>query len=578
MIPDGERAGGAAGQSLVELLVAIFVLALITGAILVLVVLTGQTLFNSSRHASGQALLNEHLEFIRSLTYDDIGFRSGGVFPGVVEPEELREVRGTTYRRRTFLRCESGTPAQRCLKRIEVLVDWTDQGGERRVVRGITLAAPQLQLFDCNACPGGTACHAALGICLPGVAPAAAGGTACSPGLLCTEDGSLCPADGVCRGAEAAYYEPPEALVSGGDGCVPGQLCPNGALCPYNGSCPTQACPAGSCPAGQACFNSFCYDPQWLYDFGLSVSESSEYQCLAAGCATSLDCPQPCAVDGGTLSLVYQCEEAWVPACRAGEGGGAAAACRGTLAEDGSCDTAQCQPVACPAGGACANGQRCDVTSSNLGCSEDSECESGEMCDAVSRRCRTICADDAACTPYWGGAAKSCRPYVVSGVSAATLSSCPAEVVPAALPPLALGIAGPGFDEGLPGIGVAEGDAGTTELVYRLTLSGLPNNARLAEDVQVGLIIRDSSGQAINAADAAGGSFDYDAPVLHTFDQNTAADVNGQIAQDVLIEIVGDNNPEANETFTVAVRLARSMGYSVDVPANQVAVTILNDD
>ncbi|PIT98510.1 MAG: hypothetical protein COT71_00220 [Candidatus Andersenbacteria bacterium CG10_big_fil_rev_8_21_14_0_10_54_11] len=559
----------ASGQSLIELLVAVFVLALMAAVVVSLAILTSQMLFSSSRHTTGQALLNEHLEFLRSLPYEDVGFVDGGTFTGVVEPEEKREISGTTYSRRTYLSCETGTPAEKCLKRLEVFVHWLEPDGETRSVRAVTLAAPRLALFNCQACPDGTACHAALGICLPGAAPAE-GVQTCTPGLLCPADGSLCPADGICRGAEAAYYQPPADAAAGSEGCVPGQLCSNGALCPYSGRCPIQACPTGSCPADQTCFNSYCYDSLWLYDHALSVGGSSSYQCAEQRCVTSLDCPDPCSVADGSLTLIYRCEPGWVPACRAGTGGGAAAA--------SSSAGLSCEPVACPASGQCLNGQRCEEISSNTLCQEDSDCESGELCDTISRRCRAACPADAACTPYWGGAAQGCRPYAVSGVAGGAVEECSVDVVPVAPGALALTLTGPGIDQGLSTIGVVEGDDGeTTTLNYHITLSGVPAGG-LTGVVQSGLMIRDESGQAVNTVTSDGGAADYDAPVWIEFLPSDPV-VGGRVEKDLPVVVQGDTLPENHEEFTVAVRVARSSaGAAVSLAPEKVAVTILNDD
>ncbi|HLD26290.1 MAG TPA: hypothetical protein VJC05_04590 [Candidatus Andersenbacteria bacterium] len=481
------------GQTLVGVMIATVVLVLLMLGVTGVAVVTTRLLAENKRHTVALGIVNERLEYIRSLPFHDVGFLSEQ--DGILGPAVEAIAYGTNAQGYTLTTVVEpiddsfdGTgddDADEDLldyKRVTVTASWTTANEVTREAEAVTDVAREPRSFSCAVCPGELSCDASIGACvaeaIDQLTPSSEGESDyCIPGLQCP-NGSLCPLSASCDDAEPA----PDA--ESGTACTPGLPCQNGSLCPLSGVCPNETCYDGLCSEDGVCFSNFCYDPDW-YELSFASSDwsgpASEVAMMckdtAAGglnsCTTTNDCPETCLTDDG-VQVIWQCEEqTWVPDCRAGNTGGATPACRGGYDESGNCQSGfECIPEACPAGGYCSvNGKECGVSSSNDECTDSSQCEGGEVCDG--EQCRTICPDSEQCRIFWGGYTRGCQAYAITGAaSTAGLPQCPdvlgqSEVPtpPApALPTITYGC------ENTPT--VFEGNSGTTPIPVVVRVSG----------------------------------------------------------------------------------------------------------
>lgn len=563
------------GQTLVGALIATVTISLLLVGVTGLAVATTRLLADGERQTVALGIVNERLEFIRSLPYGDVGFASpsGGEPAGVLAlADETVTYNAQEYRRLTTIAYVDDpltAGETNDFKKITVRAEWTSPGGAVRATQAIAYAAEATLPLSCSICPAGRACDASVGFCLPSppvLDPNPPAATGCTPGLLCA-DGSVCSVHGACSGVPAPAWE-------GGADCTPGQRCPNGAVCDLSGQCPADTCLRGQCPAaGEVCWRGYCYDPTW-YDLSFPPDDpsgpgsSAPMMCQAPGsggrdlCGTSNDCPPACQTEAGER-IIWQCERTWVPDCHDGDTGGALASCRGGFSAGGACGDVACQPVPCPAPddsgrSYCANGEECHASSSNAACASDAECPVDEVCDG--RQCRTVCPDRSECRLFWGGYARGCQAYAVGGArpnpdpSAAPLLRCedPAVLGVAVRAPLSVTIAAV-----IPEI--AEGHSGLTAVAFTVALSD-----PAADRVTVRVKFEEGGGKL---------GQDYQAnDVTLTFEQG------GSLTQTVTAQVLGDTNAEANDDFQAVIADARSFAHSIEGKGRSATQWIVNDD
>jgi len=242
--------------------------------------------------------------------------------------------------------------------------------------------------FDCRpmqACPGGTVCSTATGLCQ----------TACFEGGCA--DGFACSAGSTC--VESACVD----IV-----CASGTLC-RGRAC-------VAPCDGAVCPVGRVCAGGACLDP-----------------CLGVVCPTNQVC---IAGTPGATTLCgpsCNCTELATPLCPAGR---ACDARTGTptagLCVDPGCETAVCVAgeacttgtcvdacigVTCPVGQRCMTGACIPDRCASIRCTGTDVCRDGtcySACDGVSCAAEMLCRDGA------------CVPDPCSGVTCGTGERCAA--------------------------------------------------------------------------------------------------------------------------------------------------------
>lgn len=99
-------------------------------------------LFDSTARAGATALMEERMEYIRSLPYRDVGTK-GGIPDGVLQEEETLEFNDITYQRRVFVQyyddptdgtgSNDNNDVTQDYKRAKVAVSWQGQGQEKTI-------------------------------------------------------------------------------------------------------------------------------------------------------------------------------------------------------------------------------------------------------------------------------------------------------------------------------------------------------------------------------------------------------------------------------------------------------------
>jgi len=161
------------GLSLIDVIVGVAIMTILFVGVFGLFNTSLTVLYDSRARAGATALLEERMEYIRSLPYRDIG-TEGGIPSGKLTEEETIDFEGITYDRRTFVQyyddLEDGlgendeNDVQEDYKRAKVAVSWQD-GNDDRSVQSASFLMPKgiesdqgggtlsLQVFDAQADP-----------------------------------------------------------------------------------------------------------------------------------------------------------------------------------------------------------------------------------------------------------------------------------------------------------------------------------------------------------------------------------------------------------------------------------------
>src|SRR3990172_11037936 len=94
--------GFSRGVTLIDTLVAVSLMVLIFMGIFGAFQLSVDVVTNNKARAGATALANERMEYIRSLTYSQVG-TVGGIPAGIIPQVETIVLNGITYTRRTFI-------------------------------------------------------------------------------------------------------------------------------------------------------------------------------------------------------------------------------------------------------------------------------------------------------------------------------------------------------------------------------------------------------------------------------------------------------------------------------------------
>lgn len=208
--PSRERTGQR-GFALPEVLVAVFILGMLTLAIVGLATLGTRTAFESERQTVALGLANQHIERIRVLSYDSIGFTTpaAGEPDGVLFKDETRSQNNQPYTVTTAITLVDDplngsqqplTEASADYKKVEIKVRWRQPNGSDRDLTVVTYVArgaqPLLPTPSLSPSPAvtPTASPAAFPTMSPGPSPS----PSVAPAPCTCPDGSSCPTSGVC--------------------------------------------------------------------------------------------------------------------------------------------------------------------------------------------------------------------------------------------------------------------------------------------------------------------------------------------------------------------------------------------
>lgn len=189
----------SAGLSIVEVLIGIFLVGVTSVAIIGLATIGTRLSIESERQTVAQAIVNDRIEFIRSLPYESVGYTdaTGDEPDGVVVRSEAitrnQQQYDVTITIELIDNVDNGslpsgglTEPNSDYKLVTVDATWTSAGGAQRNVAVTTYVAAGVNLESCT--PGVTSCP----------------------------DGDLCPLNGVCRPPEPQANCPTEAFFCGG--------------------------------------------------------------------------------------------------------------------------------------------------------------------------------------------------------------------------------------------------------------------------------------------------------------------------------------------------------------------------
>jgi len=149
------------GVTLLDTLVGVALIGLVVVGITGVIRLSVDVVTNNKARTGAVALAGERMEFIRSLSYDDVA-TEGGIPAGDLEQEEALSFNGVSYTRRTLIIFmddpadgegsddQNGTTADS--KLVRVSVEWQSKGGARSAVLVSRVSPKSIE----TSAPGGT--------------------------------------------------------------------------------------------------------------------------------------------------------------------------------------------------------------------------------------------------------------------------------------------------------------------------------------------------------------------------------------------------------------------------------------
>jgi type II secretory pathway pseudopilin PulG len=249
------------GFTIIEVLIALFLIGLITIAIVGLAVLGTRTSFESERQNVAIGIANEVVEQIRGLDYDNVGLQPDGILTAeqpVTRNQQTYDIALSVElvddAANGSLPANTLTETNADFKRVKVVVSWQTASGNTRDVALLANIVPDNTVQTCE--PG------AVNACASEGFPGNPGNGACVPNTTCPDSG-ICPSEVNTR-----------------------PYCPTGVLfCPqcYTGvDCGAGfTCQAGACvAAGGVCYSdSDCNGAQSVCQQGQCLPNCNLYGC-----------------------------------------------------------------------------------------------------------------------------------------------------------------------------------------------------------------------------------------------------------------------------------------------------------
>ena len=212
------------GVSIIEILIAIFLIGVVGIAIIGLATIGTRLSIESERQTVAQAVVNDRIEYIRSLDFNDVGYTDAtgdepdGVLSRSEDIQRNQQVYTTTITvvliddpDNTSLPSGGLIEPNADYKLVTVKAVWNSAGGNQRDVSVITIVARGGNLETCT--PGQPSCS----------------------------DGAICPANGVCPHGEPSPTCPAEAYFCGGAATSVDYITEANTLYSYNSAQNTQA-------------------------------------------------------------------------------------------------------------------------------------------------------------------------------------------------------------------------------------------------------------------------------------------------------------------------------------------------
>lgn len=260
------------GFALPELLVAVFILGMLTIAIVSLATLGTRTAFEAERQTVGLGLMNQRIEQIRAISYDQVGYNGAlpGEPDGVLLKSETYQQNNQPYTINTIvtlvddpLNGAAGTltEANADYKKVEITIIWRQANNTQRDVTAVTYVSR-----------GASTATTSSGFSpLPTVTP---------PTPTPSQAGSAPP-------------------------CT----CPDGSACLADNTC-CATCLTTGCPAPETGFSTggLCYYTTWTCNPGATECPATGAGCVAStsyyACFTPLPTPTPVVTPTPFTSLL----------------------------------------------------------------------------------------------------------------------------------------------------------------------------------------------------------------------------------------------------------------------------------
>lgn len=141
----------SAGVGLIDVVVGVGIVSLLFVAIFGLFRSSISVILNSKAKAGAVALLEERMEYIRSLDYDSVGTQAGIPAGPIPQIENIR-LNNTDFTRRVFIQnydspqdgmgASDQNSVQSDYKRVKVTLSWQDSDGQMRDASAVTTVAP----------------------------------------------------------------------------------------------------------------------------------------------------------------------------------------------------------------------------------------------------------------------------------------------------------------------------------------------------------------------------------------------------------------------------------------------------
>jgi len=396
------------GQSMVEILISAFILAVLTIALVGVATLGTKTAVVSEQRTVAQALVNKKVELIKLTPYLDVGFSDGGSPDGIFLSTETVVQNDSDYVIMMDFElvddpengcedlgglCDGSTIDESTAdyKQVVVRVKYpaADNASKEVVVSTFSVsgqAAALLGTVECDpidttgSCPAGQLCcsERCIPLCEPG---------ACPEGYTCATDGCGCELES-CAWCETGECSDDFECVGGGEQCEEGSCtalcvtdsdCPGGESCDGYGVCQPPCTEDAECSSDQVCFDGFCQPPGCLDDGYCATGYGCEdFQCV----------PTSCPSDPAWCPPNYNCvEDTCMPAvCTEGS-------CPGSW----GCIAGTCEPPWCGGSQPCQNGSCVQGECQPPTCGSHEDCQGDAVCLAGT------CSDPPACPPACPG-------------------------------------------------------------------------------------------------------------------------------------------------------------------------------
>ena len=388
-----------AGQSLVEVLVAAFILGILAVALAGVSTLGTKTAVGSEQRTVAQAIANKKEEILKLTPYLDVGYVGGGIPDGIFAASEMVSMNNQSYEVKMEITMIDD-PANGCLdaggtcdgstldedtadyKRVVISIKYPSSNNATDEVKVTVLSMPGqaedlLNMVACDSTDTSGSCGAGKICCDERCLPRCEPGS-CPSGYACAADGCGCEVESCPTCGMASCFDDFECAATN-------QQCKNGSCvykCVDDGDCGGETCVYGICQS--FCINNGeCNDDQFCQDGVCHMSTCLDnFDCRVGYSCVDFQCQPTDCVDAGYCQSNFECvENTCMPA----------ACSTGTCPGSWECVFGKCQPPQCTAAQLC-NGRSCVESK----CQPPS-CENHEQCGGIAVCLGGVCSSPPAC-------------------------------------------------------------------------------------------------------------------------------------------------------------------------------------